>query len=313
MAMINSQSSSTEGLQTWFLGLVGFVCPHWRGVFYPSGMADDDRLAYLADYFNAVEINTTFYAPPSRKTLRRWARAKLQFCVKMPRDVTHGLTPIGSPTRADGPPPGHLLHDRTRETTTRFLETLGELGDKLGVVLIQFPPGFTSERQAELARFLDRLPRSVRIAVELRHDSWWTSETASVLRDRGVSWVVSDQSPRSEAMKAPGGGSAGPIPRLIVPTADFLYVRWLGKHGQFRDHRREHFDPTTRLEWWARRLREGLSSNRKLRTIYGFFDDDLTGHAPATARRFADLIGVPRPAGNATWSNRPGLFDASVL
>jgi len=91
------------------------------------------------------------------------------------------------------PPPGHLVHPVTRELTHRFVETIRELGDTLEVVLLQFPPGFAARRLGELTRFLDRLPRDVRIAIELRHRSWWTQETEIMLRERGIAYVYIGQ------------------------------------------------------------------------------------------------------------------------
>lgn len=304
---------------SWSIGLVGFSYPEWSKTLYagdarPFGSArgGGHRLSKYAVHFNAVEINTTFYGIPSVDTVRAWADATpvdFRFCVKMPRDVTHGPTPPGALAAPDGPPPGHLMREETLTVARRFIEAIQPLGVKLGAVLAQFPPKFTADRCDELAAFLDRLGRAVPLAVELRHDSWWTPETGEVLRDRGVCWAATDESRRHEAERAPDvGGADRRAPRPITPTAGFLYIRWLGKHDQFSDRSKEQFDPSPRLRWWAERLRESLDRTPRIRAVYGFFDNDFAGHAPATARRFMDILGLPVPKPGAQEPDEPTLF-----
>ncbi|MBX3356975.1 MAG: DUF72 domain-containing protein [Phycisphaeraceae bacterium] len=304
---------------SWCIGLVGFSCPEWSKSLFTvdagirgRSRGDTHRLSKYAAHFNAVEINTTFYGIPSIDTVRAWADATpadFRFCVKMPRDVTHGPTPQGVLAAADGPPPGHLLREETLVTARRFLQVLQPLGGKLGAVLVQFPPKFMAQRRDELAAFLDRVGRGAPLAVELRHDSWWTPETGAILHDRGVCWAATDESPRHEAERAPdASGVDRRAPRHITPTADFLYIRWLGKHDQLDDRSKEHFDPTSRLRWWAERLRTILDRNPQVRVVYGFFDNDFAGYAPATARRFMDILGLPSPKLDTRAADEPTLF-----
>ncbi|MGH2550451.1 MAG: DUF72 domain-containing protein [Thermomicrobiales bacterium] len=305
---------------SWRIGLVGFSYPEWEKTLYArranTRMApksrENHRLATYAMHFNAVEINTTFYGIPSIDTVRSWADvtpADFRFCVKVPREVTHGPTPPGALAAAGGPPPGHLLHDRTITTARRFVETIRPLGGKLGAVLAQFPPKFAADRRDELMAFVDRLGGAAPLAVELRHPAWLTAETGAALRDRGVCWAGTDESPRHEVEKASDAKTGDKHElRPIMPTADFLYIRWLGRHGQFRDRSKEHFDPSSRLRWWAEHLREILDRNPRVRTVYGFFDNDFAGHAPATARRFKEILGLPVSESSMREREGPTLF-----
>lgn len=305
-----SPSFGTKGSHpAWMLGLVGFSYPDWQGTFYPRGLPSTARLAYAASRFGAVEVNTTFYALPTQRTLDRWRDETppgFRLCLKMLSSVTHGAT-LGKELRLSAPPTGHLLLDSTREQTDRFFEAAQRLGPKLGPVLVQFPPTFTSRRFAELGTFLGFLPRSVRVALELRHDSWHTPHTAALLREHNIAWVAADRAPKREAAAAPAQDRVGARPQ-IVPTSDFLYIRWLGRHNQFQNRRQEHFDPTPRLAWWARSLREVLRENPRLRNVYAFFDNDFAGHSPTTANRFAALIGIDRLVPQGADPEGPTLF-----
>jgi uncharacterized protein YecE (DUF72 family) len=288
---------------TWFLGTIGFAYPHWADKFYPHGLRANERLEYFASRFNVIELDTTFHAIPSTDVVRRWASVTpkgFRFCVKTPRDVTHGSE------FARAVAPDHLLRIPTFETMQRFLDAIENLGEKLAIVLLQFPRTFRADHCASLFRFLEHFSRHARMAVEFRHESWWTQAIADLLRERGIAWVATDQTPRYRAARVPVKKCN--YLRPIISTTDFLYVRWLGQHDQFPDRRKEHFDPTARLTWWADRLRDVLIASPRQRTIYAFFDNDFTGHAPTTLQRFADCIDLPlmHPAA----MDQPMLFRA---
>lgn len=300
---------------SWFVGTTGFSYPEWAKTLYARSRgspAGGHRLTRFAAHFNAVEINTTFYGIPSSDTVRSWLDVTppaFGFTIKMPRDVTHGPTPPGAKASPDGPPPGHLLEQETLLTARRLIAAVRPLGDKLRAVLLQFPPKFVVARRDELATFLDRLGPAAPLAVEFRHDSWWTPETQATLRDRSVCWVATDEAPQHEAEHAPGSEDGDRrAPRPIMVTADFLYIRWLGRHDQFEDRTRERFDPTPRLRWWTERLRHTIDTNPRIRAVYGFFDNDYVGHAPHTARRFMDMIGLSSQAPDPPATDEPLLF-----
>ncbi|MGH7242135.1 MAG: DUF72 domain-containing protein [Phycisphaerales bacterium] len=313
----------SDGQQaSWFFGLIGFSYPEWARTLYinqgrPS-TGDVNRCGHLlsryAVHFNAVEINTTFYGIPSADSVRMWAEATppdFRFCVKMPRDVTHGPTPPGAFAFPDGSPTGHLFLESTLDAAGRFFETIQALGAKLGSVLLQFPRKFTVDRRDELAEFLDRLRCDLPFAVEFRNENWWMPEVASMLRDRKVSWAATDESPRQEAKPGqPSKGTRMRYVRRMVSTSEFLYVRLLGKHGQFLDRTKEQFDPSPRLDWWNERLQKFLDGNPSVRTVYAFFDNDFAGHAPATARRFMRTRGIPLSELNTEERDDPMLFGS---
>jgi uncharacterized protein YecE (DUF72 family) len=154
-----------------------------------------------------------------------------------------------------------------------------QLGDKLGPIVFQFPPDFPVAERDNLAAFLARLPRDFRYAVELRHRSWWSDETADLFRAHNVCWIAADYIY---------------LPKEIKRTADFLYLRFLGRHGQFAVKTYEVLDKTADLKGWLEKIEPHLPY---VTEMYGFFNDDYAGHAPATAKRLMALLGLDIKAG----------------
>jgi uncharacterized protein YecE (DUF72 family) len=159
-----------------YAGTSGFSYPAWRGAFYPEKLAAARMLAYYAERLNGVELNGSFYRTPPERTMATWAGqvpAGFRFCLKAHR----GLTYSGDAFDREG-----LARDVGRR--------LGELGARLGPVLLQFPP--TRERDPAL---LDRLLLAMgrRGAVEFRHESWFCEDVYAVLRAHGAALVVTDQ------------------------------------------------------------------------------------------------------------------------
>ena len=157
-----------------------------------------------------------------------------------------------------------------------FLERIAPLRT-LRVILWQVPPSLTCQPDL-LDDFLARVDRHVgrvwthrhrlRHAFEPRHASWWESdEVLRVLRRHRASLV---------AVSHPN------LPDTIVPTADFLYVRFHGTGPRLYD-----WDyPDTELRRWARRLAPLIGR----RSLYAFFNNDWHACAPRNALRFRELI-----------------------
>lgn len=247
----------------WRIGTIGFGYADWNGVFYPSDPKPADHLSYYAKHFDTVELDTTFHAAPTPQRVARWAAAvpeDFRFCVKTPKDVTHAPPPL---SRRLGP-------------MTDFLETVRGFGEKLGVVLLQFPPSFDTGEARDLAKFLGALPTDPRYALELRHPSWATDATAALLRDHRCCWVAADYFEE---------------PRDLRVTTDFLYVRWIGQHGRFPTLDRERVDPTERLDWWKGQLEK--AATEEVKTVWGLMNNDYSGYAVATANRVKRHVGLP--------------------
>jgi uncharacterized protein YecE (DUF72 family) len=260
---------------------MGFSYTDWAGVFYPRSVKPGDYLAHYARHFDTVELDTTFHATPPAERFRRWAAAvpdHFRFCMKAPRLVTHDL-PL----------------DRAAGAMADFLTVARELGDKLAVVLLQFPPSLGARELPRLRALLRTLPADVRFAAEFRSTSWWADgardRTADALSQHGVCWAAAEYQA---------------APRDVRPTTDFLYVRWIGEHDRYQELNREQADVTPRLLWWKDELTR-VAPSGGVRTVYGFFNNDYAGYSVATCNRFKGLLGLPVPSMDAPGQGR--LFD----
>jgi uncharacterized protein YecE (DUF72 family) len=162
----------------------------WTGIFYPwkqgqkiPGTARKfDELAYYAERFRTVEINNTFYRPPSAKTAASWVArtpAGFRFSLKLYQLFTHKQ----EATRAD------------IDEFVRGLDPLAE-ADKLGALLCQFPASFKrDDASVEYLNWLLHAFSPYSLAVELRHRSWSDEfgETITLLNEHGAAFVQIDE------------------------------------------------------------------------------------------------------------------------
>lgn len=243
----------------WHVGTMGFGYKPWDGVFYPEKLPQRNKLASYAERFSAVEMDSTFYGIPAASTVTRWREETpddFRICPKAPREITHDI------------PLAHAVG-----LLESFADTMRLLGDKLGPIVLQFPPDFRAAERPALADFLPNLPRDLRWAAEFRHRSWLGEETAALLRVHNVCWVAADYIY---------------LPKEIWPTTDFVYLRFLGRHGRYATKHEEVEDKTADLERWLAQV-EPLETD--LTGGWAFFNNDYAGYSPGTANRFKRLIG----------------------
>jgi uncharacterized protein YecE (DUF72 family) len=170
----------------------------WNGIFYPTpatvrGRGKFDELAFYAEHFDTVEINSTFYGVPSPATARSWARRTppaFEFSLKLYQKFTHPEMF----EKATGRDPWSLGQKDVDEFRAA-LDPLASAG-KLGALLAQFPASFKNEPDSR--GYLEWLLESFRgymIAVELRHRSWSDDplDTLELLAGFGAAWTQIDE------------------------------------------------------------------------------------------------------------------------
>ena len=236
-----------------WVGTSGWQYDDWKGTFYPRDLPAARWLPYFAERFGTVEVNNTFYRLPSQDVFRRWREATppgFVMAVKASRYITH-VRRLREPRE-----PVDLLWSRLRG-----------LGDRLGPVLFQLPPGF--RRDAGLLRVVvGTLPRGMRAALEFRDDSWRDDEVLRVLDDAGAAFVLAHR---------PGVR----VPEIV--TGGWSYLRF------HQGTRSGPGYPARTLSLWADRIAE-----LPARDVFVYFNNDTGG---AAVRDAARLIRRLRRAG----------------
>lgn len=256
----------------WYLGTIGYSYKEWVGGFYPPGMKARDYLSYYSKVFTSVEIDTTFHSLPRHETIQSWnasvsSNFKLSF--KTPQVITHEM----KLNKAEG-------------LMLEFLDTIQPMNERLGPVLIQLPPSFKADSNNILQNFLEKLPSTFSYAIELRHPSWYNENTTQLLSKFNICWVAID---------FPN------IPRQIIRTADFLYIRWIGINGMYQHHSFERVDKIDQLKWWLAAIIEAGSA---LPAVFGYFNNDYTGFAAGTCKRFMLMAGLLEEENNTPYQER---------
>ena len=170
------------------VGPAGWSYPDWAGYVYPSRRPKGFHEAtYLAEYFDTIEINTSFYQPLRADHAAQWiervaANPRFVFTAKLWQRFTHDIRSTASGSAAA----------EEREVRTGF--DVLRAANNLGAVLLQFP--FSFHRTAETVAYLRALLKRFAdypLVVEVRHGSWDSPETLDLLRASGVSFCNIDQ------------------------------------------------------------------------------------------------------------------------
>ncbi|GAB2948653.1 DUF72 domain-containing protein [Streptomyces pseudoechinosporeus] len=237
---------------TLFVGTSGWQYKDWRGVLYPAGLPTRLWLEEYAARFATLEINNAFYRLPSRETFESWRdRTPPDFVisVKASRFLTH-IKRLQDP----------------EEPVHRLMTHATGLGDRLGPILLQLPPTLHAD-PALLDTCLACFPPGTRVAVEPRHDSWWTPETREVLESNHAALCWADA-----------------LSRPVTPlwrTTDWGYLRFhVGRASHWPHYGRRS------LATWTHRIATTWPDNQQ---IYTYFNNDPHAAAVQDALLFARL------------------------
>lgn len=259
------------------VGTAGFAYPDWKGVFYPAGLPRQRWLAYYAERFGYVELNTTFYGMP---TAQRMAAFQAQvpehfrFGVKAFQGLTHQRTDLAA---------------RCAEFAEACLP-VREAG-QLAAVLLQFPNSFRNrpENRDHLRTLADRLD-GLPLVVEFRHREWVDDASAfELLSELGMGYVCVDE-PRFKGL----------VPPVVRATAATGYVRFHGRNyrnwwrPRHRDERYDYLYRDGELREWLPRLR-GLAAETKI--VLAVLNNHRRGQAALNAQMLIDLLEDRAPRG----------------
>jgi uncharacterized protein YecE (DUF72 family) len=229
-----------------WVGTSGWQYRDWKSRFYPDDVPQKGWLEYYVTRFPTVELNNAFYRLPEKATFEKWRERTPEgfvMTVKASRYLTH-VKRLKEP----------------EEPVARLMDRAAGLGDRIGPILLQLPPTLrvdTSALDACLACF----PAHIRLAVEPRHESWWTDDVKEVLVKRNAALCWADR-----------------LGRPVTPlwrTADWGYLRLHeGRANPPPRYGRQ------ALATWAERLASTYSAKED---VYVYLNNDPGGAAVVDA------------------------------
>ena len=261
------------------IGICSFADEGLVKRWYPRGVSSPAaRLAYYAERFDAVEVDSPFYRLPSAETTAKWAERTPDGFVWHAK-ASKGMT-------------GHEEADRDsafREFREAFAPL--EASGKLRAVLLQYHPRVkkSAEAKEELASVAPLLDPLVPL-VEFRHRSWMEedeqADTLSFLEAHGLCYVSVD-SPRTRASNV--------LPRVAAVTGPVAYVRFHGRNWKTWNIRGAR-SSAERFDWMYSKeeLADWVEPLRKLTDeadeVYVLMNNNKSDYAPRSATLLRELL-----------------------
>lgn len=242
-----------------YIGTSGWNYKHWRNLIYPPKFAQKNWLGFIADRFDTVEVNTSFYRIPTSQTITAWQEStpkRFKFAIKMWRGVTH-----------------YRKLKNAAGFTRRFLGVADGLEPpRRAPLLIQLPPNQSKDLE-KLNQYLRELRESFTtkwdVALEFRHDSWLDADVYRLLDKHRAALCIHDM-PGKAAVDEPNDGP-------------FVYIR---RHGTATGPYSGSYSGE-QLEREAARIRRWIKEGK---SVYAYFNNDIGGHAFWNAEQLRSMI-----------------------
>lgn len=267
-----------------YIGTSGWSYPRgegtWSGYFYPKGKIDE--LSYYSQFFNIVEINSSFYRPPDQKRVYDWVRRVPEgflFTAKLWQKFTHPRM-FKQVTGSDA-----VISLKDIDIFKSSIEPLARVG-KLGALLAQFPPSFKNDNFSwQILQAVIKAFSNYRLAIELRHRSWSDDpRTAKFLAEGNVAWVQIDE-PKFKSSVA----------QKLPLTSDTAYFRFHGRNAEDWWHgdsetRYKYFYSPEEIQELTQRVTD---ASHKTKLTFAFFNNHWQGYAPRNAISMIKSLELP--------------------
>ncbi|WP_282629442.1 DUF72 domain-containing protein [Empedobacter sedimenti] len=230
-------------------------CAKWNKTdlknFYPPKTKDE--LSYYSTQFNSIELNATYYRSPSKENVETWANKTpkdFKFFPKIPQSISHY---------------GRLQN--VTDKLNQYLDAVALFEEKLGMIFLQMHENFAPKDFEKLENFIQNFPKGYPLAVELRHEDWFSNEgnfnqLVSLLEKHNISNIIVDTAGRRDMVHM----------RL---TSNEAFVRFVGANIPSDYERLDEWIETIKL-WKA----EGLQK------LYFFIHQNLELESPMLAKYF---------------------------
>ncbi len=267
-----------------YIGTSGWSYPRgegtWTGYFYPRGKVNE--LEYYSQFFNAVEVNSSFYRPPDPGYVYNWVR-KVQedflFTVKLWQKFTHPRM-YKEATGEEA-----AISQEDIDLFKNSIEPLAKYG-KLGALLAQFPPSFKGDVYGrQILGAVIKAFKQYPLAVELRHRSWSDDEeTTRLLQDNNIAWVNIDE-PKFHSSVA----------TELPVTSSMAYFRFHGRNKETwwsgdNETRYKYLYSEDEVNELAEKVR---AAAKQTKLTFAFFNNHWQGYAPRNAVGMMKLFELP--------------------
>jgi uncharacterized protein YecE (DUF72 family) len=266
------------------IGPAGWSYKDWEGVVYPQKPGKTfDPLEYLARFFDTIEINSSFYRPPTPSTTKSWAKRvegnkEFSFTAKLYRVFTHER---GKATKQD------------EKDFRKGMDALAKAG-RLGSLLLQFPWSFknNADERIYLAKLIERF-NDYPLALEVRHTSWNNEEVYEWLEERGVGVCNIDQ-PLFKKSIRPAALTTSPVGYVRLHGRN--YQNWFREKAP-RDERYNYLYTLDELDPWLVRIKQVAKNTRE---TYVITNNHFRGQAVVNAVEIKaalqeKVVNAPKP------------------
>lgn len=231
-----------------YVGCAKWGRKDWIGKVYPPGTKEADFLQLYAQHFNSIELNATFYKIPSLKQTQEWKSKVGKNFLFIPK-ISNSISHI------------HRLKN-TEERMEWFLKGIAGFGDNLGPVFLMLHPQMGPKSLSTIEAFIQRLPKEIKLFLELRHEGWFESaevsnEIFSLLEENGAGAVITDTAGRRDCVHM----------RLTTPEA---FIRFEGNDLHPTDY--------TRVDDWVQRIKKWMEQG--IEKVYFFMHQHKEIHSP---------------------------------
>ena len=267
-----------------YIGTSGWSYPEgegtWKGYFYPSGTKNE--LAYYSQFFNTVEVNSSFYRPPNPLIAANWVKrtpSGFLFTVKLWQKFTHPKMYQESCGEEA---------DISLDDIDMFRQSLEPIvkANKMGALLAQFPPSFKNDGFGRgILKIIAKHFGEYRLAIELRHKSWSDDpEIAGLLRTHNIAWVQIDDPKFSTSIAAE-----------LPVTADFAYFRFHGRNAEMwwkgtTETRYQYLYSPAEISELAEKVK---AAGQKTSLTFAFFNNHWKAYAPHNAGDMIKALQIP--------------------
>ena len=228
-------------MANFYSGTSGLVLPVKNKLEYPEELREKSRLHFYSTLFNTIEINSTFYKLPQRKTVERWVSEvtpDFRFTFKVSKEITHNKELVFN-----------------TQSVKEFLRTVEVPLINQGCLLIQFPGKLSAEYHSQLKKLLKLLTHNNnwRLAIEFRNESWYKEKTVKLLSQYNAATVIHDLKLFTlEPMEE---------------HPDLVYIRF---HGTEKNYRGSYTDES--LKSYAEKIKQYVDSDKD---VFAYFNNTL--------------------------------------